>query len=136
MAELVLGPILRAVHRDSVTVWVETDSPSEVAVGSTLEQTVTFMGHHYAFVTIDRLGAGEPYTVTLDGKQVWPADDRFPTSVLRALPTDRLTVVFGSCRTILPDERGDPDRIDALREYAWRAAQAPPVAARRVGPAR
>ena len=126
MAELVLGPILRAVHRDSVTVWVETDTPCEVTIGSTVEQTVTFMGHYYAFVTVDDLGAGDPYTVTLDGKQVWPADDRFPPSVLRALPTDRLTVVFGSCRTILPDERGDPDRIDALREYAWRAAQGPP----------
>ena len=69
MAELVLGPILRAVHRDSVTVWVETDSPCEVAVGSTLEQTVSFMGHHYAFVTIDGLGAGEPYTVTSTGSR-------------------------------------------------------------------
>ena len=136
MAELVLGPMLRAVHRDSATVWVETDTPCEVAAGSTVEHTVTFLGHHYAFVTVDGLTGGEPYTVTLDGEQVWPAADRFPPSVLRPLPTDRLTLVFGSCRTILPDERGDPDRIDALREYAWRAAQAPPVAARRVGPAR
>jgi hypothetical protein len=126
MAELLLGPILRAVHRDSVTVWVETDSPCEVAVGSAVEQTVTFMGHHYAFVTVDGLRADEPYTVTLDGNQVWPPDDRFPPSVLRPLPKDRLTLVFGSCRTILPDENGDPDRIDALREYAWRAMQGPP----------
>jgi hypothetical protein len=56
MAELLLGPILRAVHRDSVTVWVETDSPCEVAVGSAVEQTVTFMGHHYAFGTAARIG--------------------------------------------------------------------------------
>ncbi|HEX6195153.1 MAG TPA: alkaline phosphatase D family protein [Jiangellaceae bacterium] len=129
MAEpgLVLGPIVRAVDRDQATVWVETDSPCEVAVGSHVAQTVTFMEHHYAFVDVGGLGeAAEPYTVTLDGRQVWPINGQFPPSVLRALPREHLKALFGSCRTILPDEDGDPDRIDALREFAWRAANAHP----------
>jgi hypothetical protein len=125
MARLLLGPLLRAVDGTRATVWVETDRPCEVAVGAQRARTVTLRGHHYALVTVDGLGAATPYTVALDGQQAWPADDRFPASVLRAMPTERLTAVFGSCRSILPDERGDADRVDALREYAWRAAARP-----------
>ncbi|NEE04597.1 alkaline phosphatase D family protein [Phytoactinopolyspora halotolerans] len=123
MARLLLGPIVRAAHRDRVTVWVETDEPCEVTVGPQTSRTVTLLGHHYAFVAVDGLGTATPYTVALDGEQVWPADGAdFPPSVLRALPDDRLRLVFGSCRTILPDENGDSDRIDALRECALRCA--------------
>lgn len=121
MARLLLGPILRAVDRTHATVWVETDAPCEVTVGSHRARTVTLLGHHYGFVPVS-VGAATPYTVSLDGEPVWPADDRFPASVLRAPPPDRATVVFGSCRSLLAEERGDPDRVDALREYAWRAA--------------
>ncbi|WP_129664602.1 alkaline phosphatase D family protein [Phytoactinopolyspora endophytica] len=128
MARLLLGPILRALHRDRVTVWVETDVPCEVRIGSRASRTVTLLGHHYAFVTVDELGPATPYTVALDGEQVWPKDDGFPPSVLRALPNDRLSLVFGSCRTILPDENGDSDRIDALCEYALRCATSGPEA--------
>lgn len=127
MAQLLLGPILRAVDRTHATVWVETDAPCDVAVGSHRARTVTLLGHHYAFVPVpvSGLGAATPYTVSLDGEPVWPADDRFPPSVLCAPPTDRARVVFGSCRSLLSAERGDPDRVDALREYAWRAAAHP-----------
>ncbi len=128
MARLLLGPILRAAHRDRVTVWVETDVPCEVSIGPRTVRTVTLLGHHYAFVAVDELGAATPYTVALDGEQVWPDGDDFPPGVLRALPSDRLRLVFGSCRTILPDENGDPDRIDALREYARRCAKSGPEA--------
>jgi hypothetical protein len=123
-----LGPIVRAAHRDRATVWVETDVPCEVRVGTRAAQTVTLLGHHYAFVTVDELGPATPYTVALDGEQVWPTGDGLPPSVLRALPNHRLRLVFGSCRTILPGERGDADRIDALREYALRCAKGGPEA--------
>jgi hypothetical protein len=126
MTRLVLGPLLRAVHGDR-TVWVETDRPCVVAVNGHTARTVTLLGRHYAFVPVEGLGAPAPYTVAL-GQQEWPADTRFPPSVLRRLPDARLTAVFGSCRSILPDEHGDGDRLEALREYAWRAAAAGPDA--------
>lgn len=122
MPRLLLGPILRAVDRTRATVWVETDVPCDVAVGPHRSRTVTLLGHHYAFVPVSNLGSAVPYTVTLDGEQAWPADDRFPPSVLRAVPQHRLRLLFGSCRSLLSEEGGDPDRVDALREYAWRAA--------------
>lgn len=125
MAQLRLGPILRAVDATSATVWVETDAPCEVAVGAHRARTVTLFGHHYAFVSVSDFTPDAPYTVTLDGEHAWPTDDRFPPSRLRAAPSERATVLFGSCRSILPEEAGDPDRVDALRECAWRAATDP-----------
>jgi hypothetical protein len=122
MAGLLLGPMMRATDGDTATVWVETDAPCEVAVNGRTARTVTMLGHHYGFVAVEGVGEAEPYTVHLDGQRVWPVDDRFPPSLLRGLPGDRLRAVFGSCRSILPDESGDADRVDALREYAWRAA--------------
>ncbi|NED94608.1 alkaline phosphatase family protein [Phytoactinopolyspora alkaliphila] len=122
MVRLLLGPIVRAAHRDRAAVFVETDAPCEVRIGPHSARTVTLRGHHYAFVAVEGLGPAATYTVELDGKQVWPAGDGFPPSVLRALPSDRLRLAFGSCRTILPEEDGDADRIDALREFAWRCA--------------
>jgi hypothetical protein len=117
--------MLRAVDATSATVWVETDTPCEVAVGDHRARTVTLFGHHYAFVAVSDFTPGAPYTVTLDGQRAWPADDGFPPSRLRAPPAERATVLFGSCRSILSDELGDPDRVDALRECAWRAASDP-----------
>lgn len=71
MPRLVLGPILRAVHRGRVTVWVETDSPCEATVGSHVAHTVTLQGRHYAFIDVGGLAEAEPYTVALNGHQVW-----------------------------------------------------------------
>lgn len=79
MAELRLGPLLRYVGEDSATVWIEADRPCEAVVacegdGGGTARTWQVAGHHYALVTVTGLrpGAGTPYAVHLDGRQVWP----------------------------------------------------------------
>lgn len=134
MAALVVGPLLRYVDERQATVWVETDRRCEVEVLGKRQQTFAVEGHHYALVTVEGLepASSHPYEVALDGRTVWPppAADQ-PPSVIRtqadgaadAAPT---LVTFGSCRTVLGgQESDDPDRIDALRAFARRAAGAP-----------
>ncbi|HEY8472553.1 MAG TPA: hypothetical protein VIL37_07945 [Natronosporangium sp.] len=107
MAGLVLGPQLRFADETSVTVWVETEAPGTVTVRcpatpAVSRPTFTVHGHHYAIVPLVGLptGGSWPYTVELDGEQVWPVDEEFPASELRTIdPAQPLRVVFGSCRT-------------------------------------
>lgn len=124
MPDLRLGPLLRYVDDDRVTVWVETDEPCEVAIAGQRQRTFAVEGHHYAILTVHGR-TGQPYEVTLDGQRVWPpAGSAFPASRLGIVRGQRTRLVFGSCRTILGDEqdRSDPDTIDALGEYAHRLA--------------
>ena len=78
-----------------------------------------------------------PYTVTLDGAQVWPeADSPFPPSTLRTHSQNgQAHVVFGSCRTayphhppysLTPDDSDVGRELDALRAIALRMAGADP----------
>lgn len=126
-AELVLGPLLRYCDRTTACVWVETSAPTEVTVHGRTAATFTVDGHHYGYVVIDGLWPGfdEPYSVQLDGAQVWPAaEDRRPPPRLRTLREDgRLDILFGSCRTdrphvrpwtLTPAEHQDGVGVDAL----------------------
>jgi hypothetical protein len=71
-----------------------------------------------------------PYSVELDGRQVWPEpDSEFPPSVIRPLGDDRpLQVLFGSCRTSVPHDRRSnrTHGIDVLRTYARHLATLEP----------
>jgi hypothetical protein len=122
--DLRLGPLLRYVDDDRVTVWVETDGPCEVAIAGQRQRTFAVEGHHYAILTVGGR-TGQPYEVELDGEKVWPpAGSAFPASRLGIVRGQRTRLVFGSCRTILGDDEdsSDPDTVDALREYAERLA--------------
>ncbi|MQA85800.1 MAG: alkaline phosphatase family protein [Streptosporangiales bacterium] len=136
MPRLVLGPLLRYVDETTAAVWVETDAPCEVGVLDAAARTFTVHGHHYGLVEIEGLAPGSvtPYTVLLDGEQVWPEPDSpFPPPRIRTLdPEGPLRLVFGSCRRSAPHDElhNRVFGVDAMRAYASRLA-----AASREGPA-
>ena len=109
---LILGPLLRYTGATDATVWVETDAPCEVEVmtGDSSHRSPTFAveGHHYALVLIKGLepGSAYPYTVALDGEEVWPEPESdFPAPSIRTIaPDGRLRLAFGSCRVSVPHE--------------------------------
>lgn len=132
MAHLVLGPLLRHVSEDTVTVWVETDEPCEVDILGRTARTFSVHGHHYALVIVDGLAPGTcvEYQVRLDSEAVWPLpDSRYPPSVIRTLMPGRpVQLIFGSCRHGTPDTIGqhhgyEPDALDC---YALRMAKTEP----------
>jgi hypothetical protein len=107
MPGLVLGPLLRYTGSTQATVWVETDSPCEVAVLDARQATFCVEGHHYALAVLSDLDEGSvrPYEVHLDGQRVWPPDDGRPPSTIHTREHERhARLVFGSCRV------GDPER--------------------------
>lgn len=132
MNGLVLGPLLRHVDDVSACVWVETENSARVTlrVGELHTTMPTFRvhGHHYALVCVEGLepGSRTPYTVELDGEQVWPEpDSRFPPSHVVTIAEDKkIRLAFGSCRTsVTHDEAGHKQHgVDALRAYALRMA--------------
>ena len=124
MGELLIGPLLRYVGETEATVWVETDTPATVSVLGREARTFSVGGHHYALVCIDGLecGSTNPYTVELDGRQVWPpADYGFPDPEIRTIdPDHELRVLYGSCRVAAPHEPPynlPKDRDPRGREY-------------------
>ena len=136
MTELVLGPLLRHVGEHSACLWVETQEAGTVRVtagahGEVSAEARTFgvHGHHYALVCVDGLEKGRkyPYTVEVDGEQVWPPQDSpYPPSVIPTLDVSKpLRLAFGSCRTSVPhDAAGNKlHGVDALRAYALRMAR-------------
>ena len=131
---LVLGPVLRRVHADTATVWVETASPAIVEVRATggtgggpggSARTFSVHGHHYALVVVTGLPAAAvtPYQVLVDGVCCWPPPgDRFPAPMIRTRrPGAPVRLLFGSCRESTPQgtDRYPPDALDA---YATRLA--------------
>jgi phosphodiesterase/alkaline phosphatase D-like protein len=132
MTALVLGPLLRNVDAASGCVWVETADAGtvRVAAGDRTSEARTFRvhDHHYALVCVDGLepGTRTPYTVSVDGEQVWPpADSPYPPSVIPTLDEHKpLRLAYGSCRTsVTHDEAGNKlHGVDALRAYALRMA--------------
>jgi PhoD-like phosphatase len=125
---LVVGPLLRYVGETEATIWVETDSESEVEVLGERARTFSVAGHHYAIVALAGLTPGEayPYEVALDGARRWPDADA-PASVIRPLRAgQKVRLAFGSCRVSAPQrppyalgcdehERGlGVDALDAL----------------------
>ncbi|HYH76690.1 MAG TPA: alkaline phosphatase D family protein, partial [Arthrobacter sp.] len=125
---LVLGPMMRYVDETSASIWVETRSASRVSVRASGRnwETGTFAvhGHHYALVEADGIAPGSvlPYTVEIDGVQVWPEQaSGFPPPVIATLkPGKALRMAYGSCRTSVPhDESGNRTHgVDSLRAYA------------------
>lgn len=118
MADLVLGPVLRYAGRTTATVWVETDGPGIVRVecddAAGEAPTWSVFGRHYAIVVVEDLAPGRtrPYTVTLDGRPVWPQHPSvFPPSVIRTAGDDSepRRIAFGSCRWSRPPNREEPD---------------------------
>jgi PhoD-like phosphatase len=140
MAALILGPMARWASTTEATAWVETDGPCEVevrpeGVPAASERTFRVEGHHYAIVHVRGLpeDTPTPYTVALDGEQVWPEPDSpFPPSTLRTHSANGAArVVFGSCRTaypheppwsLRPDDHEAGREVDALRAIALRMA--------------
>lgn len=132
MPDLILGPMLRYVGDHDATVWVETDAPCEVEVLGARERTFHVEGHHYALVLIEGLtpDSTTPYTVRLDGREVWPpADGRPPSRIVTRAGEDRVRLVFGSCRvgaphrepwTLPPSEDPQGFGFDALWAYSKR----------------
>ena len=102
------------------------------------EPTFHVEGHHFALVRVRDLEPGKEleYEVELDGERAWPLEDLgFPPSRFRTHPRgEQMKVVFGSCRTAMPnhppftltkdqDERGR--ELDALRGLAFRMKDSP-----------
>jgi len=135
---LVLGPLLRHVDEQCATLWMETTGGRVVVRADGREHdadTFTVHGHHYALVEVTGLEKHTqyPYTVEIDGVQVWPE----PGSTLPAplIPTldhaKPLRMVFGSCRTSVSHDQAGNDKhgVDALRAYALRMAEVTPPGA-------
>jgi hypothetical protein len=132
MSTLVLGPLLRHVDETSAAVWVEVAEAGTVTVtaGDRRAEARTFgvHGHHYALVSLEGLAPGShtPYTVEVDGEQVWPdPGSELPAPLIATLePGKPLRIAFGSCRTsVSHDEAGNAAHgVDALRAYALRMA--------------
>lgn len=126
MTQLVLGPMVRFVDEHSAAIWVETDGPCTVKVLDTSTRTFTVHDHHYALVELTDLptGASLPYTVALDGEQVWPGPgSKAPPSRIRTLdPKARTRLLFGSCRTSVPHDTRHTltHGVDVLRCYSRR----------------
>src|SRR5579862_7552844 len=102
---LILGPLLRYTGTTTATVWVETDSATEVEVLDHHARTFEVEGHHYALVLIEGLAPGSitPYLVTLRGTQVWPPTDGRPAPAIHTREGERQSrLVFGSCRVGAP----------------------------------
>jgi hypothetical protein len=136
-AHLLIGPVLRRVAGDRATVWVETTEPALVRVeaeggGAGSAPTFTAYGHHYAIVVVQNLvrGGANPYTVLLDGHEVWPArDSPYPPSVIWTRPADDadhpVSLIFGSCREATQHATGRRLPPDALDAYARRLMDDP-----------
>lgn len=127
-----MGPQLRRVDETSAVVWVETDAACEVRVGDARARTFAVHGHHYALVDVTGLtpGTATPYTVALDGDQVWPLPDAPPSYIRTPDPDGEVRVLFGSCRRIGGHGPDDVAALgpDALRAYARRLATEPDAA--------
>jgi hypothetical protein len=144
MAGLIIGPMARWAGTSEATVWVEADAACEVEVRPDTGEaarapTFAVEGHHYAIVRVSGLpeDAATPYSVTLDGEQVWPEPESpFPPSTLRThSKSGRARIVFGSCRTayphhppysLTPDESDTGRELDALRAIALRMTESDP----------
>jgi phosphodiesterase/alkaline phosphatase D-like protein len=135
MSPLVLGPLLRHVDETSASIWVEVSDAAEVSVAAgehhAAARTFRVHDHHYALVCLDGLspGARTPYTVAVDGEQVWPpveddGADLPPSCIVTLDPAKPLRLAFGSCRTSVGhDAAGNRTHgVDALRAYALRLA--------------
>jgi hypothetical protein len=132
MPRLLVGPLLRYTGSTQATVWVETDAACEVAVLGHRARTFHVEGHHFALVVIDELTPATvtPYTVELDGEQVWPPADGRPASAIRTREHERQArLVFGSCRVGAPERppytltaKDDPEgfEVDALWAFSRR----------------
>ncbi|TLM83064.1 alkaline phosphatase D family protein [Pseudarthrobacter sp. NamE5] len=129
---LVLGPLMRYVDETSASIWVETRDDARVAVSAAGRdweaRTFAVHGHHYALVAVDGLKPGTvtPYTVAVNGVQVWPESGAgFPPPVIATLkPGKPLRLAYGSCRTSVPhDASGNRSHgVDSLRAYALEMA--------------
>ena len=127
---LVLGPVLRYAGTTTATVWVETDSPTDVEVLGRHARTFQVEGHHYALVVIEDLPPGSitPYDVRLEDAVVWPPADGRPPCVIHTRHGEReAKLAFGSCRvgapqtpphTLLPAEDEAGVGTDALWAYS------------------
>ncbi|WP_432564305.1 DUF7800 domain-containing protein [Kineococcus sp. SYSU DK003] len=137
MPAALLGPVLRHVDTSSATVWVEVDVPGVVHVDVQLpgascvrgsEPTLTLHGHHFALVVVEGLPSGQalPYTVSLEGRQIWPPVWDWPASEIRtAAPGAPVRLAFGSCRRA-GDDGEESTRlvgVDALSALARRLLQ-------------
>ncbi|GAB3664771.1 alkaline phosphatase D family protein [Nocardioides korecus] len=134
--DLVLGPLLRYVDRDSATIWVETAAAATVTVTAGPREwsarTFRVHGHHFALVEVTGLEPGTvtPYAVHLGDPDhpVWPpqesgtgADPVLPPSVISTFkPGKHPRLAFGSCRTSVDhDHDGNSTHgVDSMRAYA------------------
>jgi hypothetical protein len=116
MADLLLGPLLRYVSETEATIWVEASEQCEVEILGRREPTFRVRDHHYALVRLEELepATDYEYSVALDGKQVWPAEqDAVAPSRFRTLGDDGpMEIAFGSCRVALPHEPPFTDSAD------------------------
>jgi len=130
---LVLGPVLRHVGETTAQVWVQTSAAATVAVLGASARTFEIAGHHFAIVPVTGLppDTRTPYTVELDGEQVWPLPTSpFPQSVIPTrgpATAGRAQLVFGSCRyaKVAEPRLSRQLGIDALDAFSARMAGGP-----------
>jgi phosphodiesterase/alkaline phosphatase D-like protein len=105
MAKLKLGPVQRYAGETEATVWVETEGACEVEVLGHRSRTFCVAGHHYAIVVLEGLepGTSSPYTVRLDGIEVWPEPGERQGVIRTRSADDRLRLAFGTCRVAVPN---------------------------------
>jgi phosphodiesterase/alkaline phosphatase D-like protein len=130
---LVLGPVLRHVGETTAQVWVQTSAAATVRVLDATARTFEVAEHHFAIVSVTGLppDTRTPYTVEIDGEQVWPPPTTpFPPSVIPTrgpATAGRTQLVFGSCRyaKVADPRLGRQLGIDALDAFSARMAAGP-----------
>ncbi|MFC4942447.1 alkaline phosphatase D family protein [Pseudonocardia sp. GCM10023141] len=130
---LALGPVLRHVGETTAQVWVQTTAAATVSVLGCSARTFEVAGQFFALVPVTGLepGTAVPYTVEIDGAQVWPQPSSpFPPSLLRTRGADTARsnrIIFGSCRypKVSDPKLSKELGLDALDVYAARMAHRP-----------
>jgi hypothetical protein len=120
--------MLRYVDPGSATIWVLASAACDVEVqcGEQIERTPTWSVHgkHFALVVLRGLvpGTSCPYTVRLDGRQVWPPQDALdsglPHSTIQVPSADPesagpVRIAFGSCYRAGGQDSEDMDTLGA-----------------------
>src|ERR1700727_1208002 len=138
MPTLVLGPILRYVSETEATIWLQTDTVSEVEILGRRGRTFAVGERHYALIALRDLepGSSTEYEVHLDGVRRWPEPaSPFPASRIQTLRrSGAVEIVWGSCRVARPhtgsyildvDEHPEGVGVDALHALALRMRDQP-----------
>ncbi len=135
MPQLIVGPLVRAVTLDSVTIWTEWTHPCEVTLHITVSEqpgtqtlapltarssTVTIGDHHYALLQLGGLQASTWYDYHIASRTGEEEQDSIPAAsalkqCFRTLDPPEsgnvLRLAYGSCRK---PSASEPDALNAF----------------------